>query len=373
MQKPQSQPQPQPQQPTLRFSNEQDILLREALNTAAKDYLFSQNDHRYANSGMYLKLGLLLVLCIGFYCCAFFQQSAYLFSLYYFMFSSLALLLAINVVHDASHNVFFKSSNANTWLNRLITIPLGIDPECWRIRHVVQHHPFTNIEHYDLDIEYNGVLRQTPFQVHHWFMRYQHYYWPLVAGMTFPAIIWWFDWQDRLGLNFNKNKFTHHGIVGWFAFLVIKALPVSLAIVIPIYICPQFSLWFILIVYGLSQFFASLIFVILILGTHWAKATFYQAPEHGLMPHGSIQHVFNTTLNWRLKFPILEYWLGGLNLHLTHHIYPGFSHRHYQHLTKIIQQIAKQHQIDYHEITLYELFVQQQVFLKKMGKAQRMD
>ncbi|WP_239363057.1 fatty acid desaturase family protein [Snodgrassella communis] len=354
----------------LLFSNTQDAALREALNTAAKNYLLTAKDHRYADGGMFFKLGLLSILCLGFYLSALYQQSAYLFFFCYVIFISLGLLLAINVVHDASHNVFFKSSKANTWLNRLVTIPLGIDPECWRIRHVVQHHPFTNIENYDLDIDYNGVLRQTPFQVHHWFMRYQHYYWPLVAAMTFPAIIWCFDWQDRLGLKFDKNKFTHHGVVGWFAFLMIKGLHVSLAIVLPLVICPQFSVGFILITYGLSQLCASLIFVILILGTHWAKATFYQAPTDGLMPHGSTQHVFNTTLNWRLKYPIIEYWLGGLNLHLTHHIYPGFSHRHYLHLTAIIQQIAKQFQIDYYEITLPELFIQQQIFLKQMGRVE---
>lgn len=355
-------------QPILHFTAEQDALLRSALNTAAKNYLCSTNEHRYADTGMFAKLGLLSALCLLFYFMALCQQSAWVFFVCYFVFITLALLLAINVVHDASHNVFFKSSKANVWLNRIITIPLGIDPECWRIRHVIQHHPFTNIEYYDLDIEYNGVLRQTPFQVHHWFMRYQQYYWPLVAGMTFPTIIWCFDWQDRLGLKFDKNKFTYNGIIGWTAFLIIKFLHIILAIVLPYFICSQFSIWFILLTYCLSQFFASLIFVILILGTHWAKATFYQAPDNGVMSHGPTQHVFNTTLNWRLKSPTIEYWLGGLNLHLTHHIFPGFSHRHYQHLTKIIQQITEQYQIDYHEITLLELFKQQQLFLKQMGK-----
>lgn len=355
-------------QDLLLFNNKQDAVWRKALNDAANNYLAQNNDHRYADLGMLLKLALLLILNLGFYISALYQQSAYLFFLCYFMFITSALLLAINVVHDASHQVFFKTISANTWLNRIITIPLGIDPECWRIRHVIQHHPYTNIEYYDLDIEYNGVLRQTPFQIYHWFMRYQHYYWPLVAGMTFPAIIWCFDWQDRLGLKFNNNKFTHNGLYGWVIFLIIKGLHIIMTLIIPYLICQQFGFWFIIFTYCLSQFFASLIFVVLILGSHWAKATFYQAPKNHQMSHGSTQHVFNTTLNWRLKSPLIEYWLGGLNLHLTHHLYPGFSHRHYQNLTYIIQQIAKQYHIDYQEITLYELFKQQQIFLKSMGK-----
>lgn len=354
--------------PPLQFNNEQDNDLRLALNNAAKDYLLANSDHRYADSKMFLKLILLILLGGGFYIAALYQQYISLFFLCYFLFISLAMLLAINVVHDASHNIFCRTARANTWLNRLVTIPLGIDPDCWRIRHVVQHHPYTNIEYYDLDIDYNGFLRQTPFQIHHWFMRYQHYYWPLVAGMTFPAIIWCFDWQDRLGIKFNKNKFTHQGIFGWCVFLLAKILHISLTIILPILLCPQFSPWLIILIYCLSQMCSSLIFVVLILGTHWAKATFYQVPDNFKIPHGRTQHAFNTTLNWRLKSPIIEYWLGGLSLHLTHHIYPGFSHRHYQKLTIIIHKIVKQYEIDYQEISLSELFSYQQIFLKKMGK-----
>jgi len=199
-------------------------------------------------------------------------------------------------------------------------------------------------------------------------MRYQHYYWPLVAGMTFPTIIWFFDWQDRLGIKFNKNKFTHQGIFGWLFFLLAKILHISSAIILPILLCPQFSPWLIILIYYLSQMCSSLIFVILILGTHWAKATFYQAPNTSIIPHGSTQHAFNTTLNWRLKSPIMEYWLGGLNLHLTHHVYPGFSHRHYQQLTIIIHEIAKQHGVECQEINLPKLLNYQQIFLKKMGE-----
>lgn len=354
--------------PELQFDNAADQVLKTALHNASLDYLNTAHDHRYADWKMVLKLLILLLLCSGFYLVALRQNNLIYYFLCYFLFITTAMLLAINVVHDASHNVFFRSARANTWLNRFITIPLGIDPDCWRIRHVLQHHGYTNIEQYDLDIDYNGFLRQTPFQKRHWFMRYQHHYWPLVAGMTFPVIIWLFDWQDRLGLKFNREKFTYQGYLGWAFFLIAKVAHLSLAIIIPTLLCPQFSIGSIIIIYLISQMCSSLIFVILILGSHWAKATFYQVPTNYRLPHGQTQHVFNTTLNWRLKSPYFEYWLGGLNLHLTHHIYPGFSHRHYQKLTNIIYDIAKQHGIETQQITLQQLLVYQQVFLKAMGK-----
>lgn len=355
----------------LEYNSEQDKSLKKALNDALQEYLVSHHDHRYADRGMKFKLAILCLFCAICYIAALHQSTLIWFSLFYFCYITVALLLAINVVHDASHNVFFRSERANKWLNCIITVPLGIDPDCWRVRHVIQHHPYTNVEYYDLDIDYNGVLRQTPFQVHYWFMRYQHYYWPIVAAMTFPAIVWCFDWQDRLGLKFNVKKFTSQGWNGWIAFLLAKWMHIYLAFILPAWVCPQFNFGWIVLIYCLSQMCSSLIFVVLILGSHWAKATFYQAPENGHFAHGRLQHAFNTTLNWHVKHSWLEYWLGGLNLHLTHHLYPGVSHRHYHKLTPIVENIARQFNISYQALSLIGLFKSQQKFLKKMGSNYR--
>lgn len=361
---------------SLQFDDQQDQALLKDIQDAATNYLINNHEHRYADVGMFAKLILLSLLTCGFYVgCLLCEHALWYFVICYFLFIFMAMLLAVNVVHDASHNVFFKTPKANRWLNRIITIPLGIDPDCWQVRHVAQHHPYTNIEHYDFDIDYNGFLRQTPYQRRHWYMRYQQYYWPFIAAMTFPTIIWFFDWQDRLGIKFEKNKFTengaYNGLVGWLLFFIPKMLHLTITIILPILFCEWLNLGIMLIIYLLSQMFSSMIFVMLLLGTHWAKATFYPIPKDGKMQHSQVRHTFDTSLNWRLKHPLFEYWIGGLNLHLTHHLYPGFCHRHYYELTIIIHQIAKKHGIPCQDITLSELFYYQQKFLKNMGKKQQ--
>lgn len=45
---------------------------------------------------------------------------------YYFVFITAALLLAINIIHDASHNAFLRGARANPRLNMLISLPLGM-------------------------------------------------------------------------------------------------------------------------------------------------------------------------------------------------------------------------------------------------------
>ncbi|EMN4129249.1 MULTISPECIES: fatty acid desaturase family protein [Providencia] len=365
---------PEPLRP-LGYQHRQDQAFRQALMQAANRYLQQHNDHRFADWRFYLKSLVLVGCCLGSYLTALWSDAAWLFFIFYPLFICFALLLAINLVHDASHNAIFKQAKANRWLNFWITIPLGLDPECWRVRHIIFHHAHTNIRHYDLDIEENFVLRQTPYQRWYPFMKAQHLYWPLVAALTFPALIWVFDWLDRFHFTRVAPHMRHQGQSGIVTFLCAKILHISLVIIIPFYLLTdkQIGLGLLLFTYFLSQMLASLIFVVLILGTHWAKATFYTPPEQGNMPHGFYTHTFSTTYDWHTTPSWLTYWLGGLNLHLTHHLFPNWNHRHYPALADIIQCTAEQFSINYHCISAKELFIYQQRFLKEMGRGKRAD
>lgn len=190
--------------------------------------------------------------------------------------------------------------------------------------------------------------------------------------MTFPALIWFFDWLDRFHFTSVAPHLRHQG---GSSFIFTKLLHLLVAIIIPAYVLANTGIGIgtLLLIYFLSQMFASLIFVVLILGTHWAKATFYSAPKEGSMPHGFYSHTFSTTYDWKTKPAWLTYWLGGLNLHLTHHLFPNWNHRHYPALAKIIEQTAKQFSMNYHCIEAKELFIYQQHFLREMGSGKQTD
>jgi linoleoyl-CoA desaturase len=343
--------------------------LHRALMQAAQGYLADNRDHRFADRGMLAKVLFLLALCALCYGVSLQQQSLWAFFACYFGFIFIGMFLTVNVVHDASHNAFFRQPWANRWLNCLVSTPLGLDPDCWRVRHVIFHHAHNNIEHYDPDIDANGVLRQTPFQRWRPFMRAQRFYWPLVAAMTFPYYIWLFDWLDRAGRTRVRARMAQQGVRGWSIFLAGKAAHLILALAIPCYLLPPaIGVGQILLVYLLSQMLSSLLFVMLIIGTHWAKAQFYQAPEQGPLAHGWYHHVFATTFDWFTRPRWLGYWLGGANLHLTHHLFPHWSHRHYPALSRIIAEVAPRYGIDYRVLELGELLRLQQRFLSAMGR-----
>ncbi|WP_144934774.1 acyl-CoA desaturase [Pseudomonas alabamensis] len=351
---------------SLSFPVDDEQAFHRALKRAARAYL--GNDHRYANVRQRVTALLLTVLCAGFYALSLLQHTAVSFVVCYFLFILGSMLLNVMVFHDAAHGAFFKTSWANRLLGRLMTLPLGIDPDYWRTRHVQFHHVYANVERYDLDTEENGVLRQSPFQRWRRHMRYQHLYWPLIAALSLPYIAWVFDWSDRLDKTPLTAKRLLPGTRGWAAFLASKACHFLLVLVVPLLVFDG-SWVTVLLAYLSSQMLASLWVVFLLLGTHWADAEFYEPPETTVMPHGWYHHNFSTTCDWQTSPRWLHHVFGGLNFHLTHHLFPGWSHRHYPALAAIIAELAPQHGLHYRCIDYRELLRQQRRFLREMGRA----
>ena len=91
--------------------------LHRALMQAAQHYLAANGDHRFADGGMLVKVALLLTLCGLCYGLSLQQQNGWAFFACYFGFIFIGMFLTVNVVHDASHNAFFRRPRANRWLN----------------------------------------------------------------------------------------------------------------------------------------------------------------------------------------------------------------------------------------------------------------
>lgn len=356
--------------PPLRFASGQEQAFHRALHQAARAYLQASGDHRYASRFDQLKALLLLLLACGSYEVMLASSHDAVFFACYFLAIALSMLLNVVVNHDASHNVFFRSAWLNRLAGRVVTLPLGIEPEFWRLRHVRFHHLYANIEHYDLDTEENGFFRQTPFQRRHAYMRYQHLYWPVIAGLSLPWIAWVFDWSDRLGRTPLRQERELASTQGWCLFLLSKLGHVLLVLALPLWAAHAHGVATstMLLAYVLSQMFASLLVVYLLLGTHWAETDFFQAAPGGIMEHGWYRHNFVTACDWETSPRWLNQFTGGLNYHLTHHLFPGWHHRHYPALADRVAQLAHQHGMPYRRISYRELLASQRRFLRRMGQ-----
>lgn len=353
----------------IHFSTADETAFHQALLQASQDYLQKNNDHRLANKRNIVVAGGLFLLSIASYFYALSTQSSAVYIMAYSFFVILIMFLNVICQHDACHNTLFKNTRINRIVGRLVTLPLGIDPDFWRVRHVDYHHHYANIEHYDLDIEENGIFRQTPFQQWRGFMRYQHIYWPLIAALSLSWVALVFDWADRTGRTRLRENNVLSGWQGWLLFLLSKLLHLTVMIGLPLAIAHThgISISTILFTYLVSQMMASMLVVYLLLGTHWAETKFFTPPANHQMPHGWYQHNFMTACDW-LPSP---HWLwrltGGVNYHLTHHLFPGWHHRHYPALAQIIARLANEYKMPYRCISYRQLVKSQISFLRRMG------
>ncbi|MDT3664675.1 acyl-CoA desaturase [Cronobacter dublinensis] len=353
----------------LRFVTAQEGAFHRALQRRAYGYLHARGDHRFANRRAISKAVLILLAAIVCYSLALRASQPLAFMAGYVAFAVLMMWLNIDVNHDASHHTFVRSRVLNAVISRVVTLSTGIEPVYWRVRHVSFHHRYANIERYDLDTEENGIFRQTPFQRWRGWMRWQHIYWPLVAALSLSWIGVVFDWADRLGRTPLRAERLLPGAAGWAAFIFSKLGHLTLMLGLPLLMGHNGGL--VLGLYLLVQMCTSLMVVFLLLGTHWADAAFYQAPagENPVMAHGWYYHNFMTACDWHTPQRWQEMLTGGLNYHLTHHLFPGWHHRHYPALARIIGELAAEHGLPYRCIRYGELRAAQRAFLRQMGCA----
>jgi linoleoyl-CoA desaturase len=354
----------------LRYSTARESGFASALREQSQQYLSQSQDHRYADFSLWMKAILLASLTIAAYMYALNAQTLPGFVLLYTAYFFCTTLLAMNVLHDAAHHALSKSATANAVLMRVIGIAIGIDPESWKIRHVQYHHTYANVEHCDLDIAANAFLRQTPFQQWRPQYRYQHCYWPLIAALSLPYLVWYADWADRFGAMPLASKPQITSLPARFTFVLAKLAHVMLVLVLPV-LClhgHDIGVATVVISYLAALMLVSCLLVAMILGTHWADADFFLPPASGKFLHTWYEHAFRTACDWCPRPRWLAYWLGGLNFHLTHHLFPTVSHRHYPHLAPMVAQLAQQYGLRYRSLDYVQLWRSQQKFLRDMGR-----
>lgn len=78
------------------------------LQKGTKAYLAKSGDHRYADGWAFAKMVTLIIACLSCYSLALSQSQWVLYLLWYLAMIFCAMLLAVNVVHDASHDAFWR-------------------------------------------------------------------------------------------------------------------------------------------------------------------------------------------------------------------------------------------------------------------------
>lgn len=276
--------------------------------------------------------------------------------------------IGMSVMHDAAHGAF----SGKPWVNNLFASTmflLGSNTFNWKVQHNILHHTFTNIYGYDQDIETKAVIRLSEHAPLKKFHRFQFLYAYFFYGlMTLSKLI---TDMDQL-LVFNKEGITKEQncnptleivkLIGG------KILYFSVIIGLPL-VFTDFKWWQILIGFSILHVTAGMIMSTVFQMAHVVEGAEQPLPDsNGIIKNEFAVHQLHTTSDFARNNHFLNWYVGGLNFQIEHHLFPNTCHIHYSKIAPIVEKTAREFGIAYNlKPSFLNAFISHARRLKTLG------
>ena len=257
--------------------------------------------------------------------------------------------IGMNVMHDGNHGSFSNKSWVNKLMGGTIYVLAG-NVYNWQVQHNVLHHTYTNIHGHDEDLDAGRIIRFTKEAEWQRFHKFQHYYSVFLYGLL--TFNWAITTDFKQMRSYLKRKLSYgepkSPKILWTTLIITKVIYVSIWIVLPIVI--GIIWWKVLIGFFVMHYTAGLILSIVFQLAHVVDETTNPIPdETGEIENTWAIHQLYTTANFAPKNKIVNWFTGGLNHQIEHHIFPNISHVHYGKIAEIVKQTAQECNLPYHE------------------------
>ncbi len=341
------------------------------LRKRVNKYFKENNISKYATNGMVFKTVFMVALYLVPYILmltVFKDSTVGVFAMYFLM--SLGMTgIGLSVMHDANHGAYSKNQKVNRSLGYLLNLVGGSDLN-WRIQHNVLHHTYTNIEHYDEDID-TQVFRMSPNQERKPMHRFQAYYAIFFYGLM---TIYWLVSKDIEGIVRYKKKglLEGQGVTFRSALITIiiqKIVYLAFFFFLPIYITTV-GWGVILGAFLMMHFISGVILALIFQPAHVIEETEFYVPDENLsMESNWAIHQLRTTSDFAKDSKLFSWYVGGLNYQVEHHLFPNICHVHYKAISKIVKETAEEYNVPYHaHKTFFEALKSHFGVLNKFGK-----
>jgi linoleoyl-CoA desaturase len=272
------------------------------------------------------------------------------------------------MMHDACHG----SYSSKKWVNEMVGYSLnalGGNAFIWKFKHNILHHTYTNVDGIDDDIAKSPLMRHCSTQKWVPAHRFQHIYVVLVYCITSLAWVFIMDFnkyfkQKILVTPLQKMSAKEH-IIFWaskvlYLFFYI-ALPVALVGWGPWaigFVCMHVTM-------GLAL---ALVFQL----AHVVEDVEFEAAigmDHKMIENEWAIHQVKTTANFAPRNWFVNWYVGGLNYQIEHHLFARISHVHYPAISKIVQDTCRQFNIPYNSFpTMSKSLVSHFRMMKQLGR-----
>ncbi|MRX39645.1 acyl-CoA desaturase [Flavobacterium sp. LC2016-23] len=257
--------------------------------------------------------------------------------------------IGMNVMHDGNHG----SYSSKSWINKIMGGSIYIlagNVHNWQVQHNVLHHTYTNIHGHDEDLDAGRIIRFTQNAEWHRFHKFQHYYSFFLYGLL--TFNWALTTDFKQMKNYLKRKLSYGTPQSpaklWTVLVITKIIYVLIWMALPMIL--GVTWWKVVIGFFVMHYTAGLILSIVFQLAHVVEETSNPIPnEEGEMENTWAIHQLYTTANFAPKNRIVNWFTGGLNHQIEHHIFPNISHIHYSKIAEIVKQTAKECNLPYYE------------------------
>ncbi|MEJ7768816.1 MAG: acyl-CoA desaturase, partial [Chitinophagaceae bacterium] len=275
--------------------------------------------------------------------------------------------IGFNVMHDACHG----SYSSKKWVNEVLGLTLnalGGNSFIWKFKHNIVHHTYTNVDGIDDDIAKSPIMRQCSTQKWVPAHRFQHIYVVLVYAISSFAWVALMDFtkyftQKVFSTPLQKMSTKDH-VVFWLS----KVLYGVFYILIPIMMVGAKS-W--AIGFTCMQITMGLTLALVFQLAHVVEHAEFEAAgiEPKLIENEWAAHQVKTTANFAPKNWLVNWYVGGLNFQVEHHLFPRISHVHYPAISQIVKQTCEQFDLPYNTYpTMSQSIASHFRMMKKLGR-----
>lgn len=354
--------------PRLSFASSRDPF-EFTLRRRVHAYLAGAGRSRHGGPAMWRKsltlLGLLVLLGAAIYSN---RIPAFAFVPAFMAWQFVQFLTTIGIAHDAAHGAYAKSARVNAWIARIFDLH-GIDSKYWIETHVHSHHAMPNVPLFDSAITSFSLARLHPRTKRTLLSPYQHLYMFFVYSLVTIFQVYLLE-----PVSFAQSVVGFERKPGWAAALATmlakKALVLGYSLVLPLVVLRE-PWWLIALGWTLGHMLCGLSIGIIFQTTHLHEGTsFVEADEKGRLPDSFARHILKTTSEFATESWLVTWIAGGLNLHVTHHLFPHVSQVHLPALSRIVRQTAREFGLRYTEYTLFGALRSHLRMLKWLGRSE---
>jgi len=319
-----------------------------ALRKNVQDYFKSNNISTKGDARMFFKTFVMLTLYVTPFILLLTVQMSSLFAVLLLIVMGIGMAgVGMSVMHDAIHG----SYSPHKWINNLAggsIYLIGSSPSTWAIQHNILHHTYTNITGYDEDIETKGFIRlskNTPWKK---YQRFQQYYAFLFYGfMTIAKLIGDMPQlfkYNRNGLTGEQNDKPVREVI---RMIISKSVYLVIILGLPLWLT-DFSWGQVLLGFLIMHMVGGMIMSTIFQMAHVVEGTAQPLPDdQGIIHNEWMVHQLNTTSDFARNNWLLNWYVGGLNYQIEHHLFSNICHVHYPALAPIVERTAREYGVNY--------------------------